>query len=186
MSDSAAEFLADIRRVLEGAKASADAALQQVPPARLHDRLGPESNSIVVVMRHLGGSMRSRWTDFRTTDGEKPNRNRDAEFHEEGANPDEAFATWEEGWHILFAALDSLLPAEWERVIRIRGEPHTVRQALLRQTYHASYHVGQIVLLARHAAGENWNTLTIPRGLSDAFREAMRAKFEGGGNDAKA
>ncbi len=173
-----AASIAEIRASFAALRSSADGAVAQVPPLLLHRRLDPDSNSIAVLMQHLAGNMRSRWSDFLTTDGEKPDRRRDAEFEDP---PDDARLreAWEEGWRTLFAALDALRPSDFARTVSIRGEPHTVHQAILRQLTHVAYHVGQIVLLAKHAAGPAWRTLTVPRGASDAHTAAVRAKHAG-------
>jgi hypothetical protein len=121
----------------------------------------------------VAGNLRSRWTDFLTTDGEKADRRRDAEFEREaGETRAQVMARWEQGWATLFATLDALAPADLLRTVTIRGEPHTVLQALQRQTTHYAYHVGQIVLLARHAAGPSWRSLSIPRGESKQYEVA--------------
>ena len=158
--------IADLRKY----RRLAEAALRQVPEDRLFDTIGPESNSIAVVMKHIAGNMRSRWTSFLTADGEKPDRERDSEF-EIGAADDAAAIRrrWDEGWELLFAALEPLTEADASRTITIRGEPHTVMEAIQRQLTHYAYHIGQIVFLARHAAGPRWHSLSIPKGQSKTF-----------------
>ena len=150
-------------------------AMAQAPDPALFAVLGPESNSIAIIVKHLSGNMRSRWTDFLTTDGEKPSRNRDSEFEAPPSTRPELLALWESGWENLFAALASLTDADLSRTVSIRGEPHSVLQAINRQIAHYSYHVGQIVFLARHYAGAPWTSLTIPRGQSAAVNAAMQA-----------
>jgi len=148
----------------------AEAALKQVPPDRLFTAIGPESNSIAVVMKHVSGNMRSRWTGFLSSDGEKPDRERDSEFEiGEGDDAASIRRRWDEGWDLLFAALEPLTEADLSRTITIRGEPHSVMEAIQRQLTHYAYHVGQIVFLARHAAGERWHSLSIPKGQSKTF-----------------
>ena len=145
-------------------KALTEKALGQVTDADFFRQVDPESNSIAVILKHLAGNMRSRWSDFLTTDGEKPDRDRDGEFVMEG--PDERAAIlqrWEEGWHLALSQCASLGREDETRVIYIRGEAHTVVRALERQLAHLAYHVGQIVFLAKHHAGTGWQTLTIPR-----------------------
>ena len=144
-------------------KGLADAAIARVSDDQLYVALDSEGNSIAVLMQHVSGNLRSRWTDFLTSDGEKPDRNRDAEFVEARLSRDALIRVWEDGWRILFTTLASLRPADEERTITIRGEPHTVPQAVLRQVSHYAYHVGQIVFLAKHLAGESWVSLSIPR-----------------------
>jgi len=141
----------------------AERALAQVDDDALAWSPGGESNSITVLIKHLSGNMVSRWTDFLTSDGEKPDRDRDAEFVEERLPRQELMARWERGWRALFATLDALRPGDLLRTVSIRGEPHTVIDAIERQLFHTSYHVGQIVYLAKARAGERWQSLTIPR-----------------------
>jgi hypothetical protein len=160
----AAEYLADSRIQFEKLKAQAEKAIAQVTDDQLHATLDPESNSIATIMRHMAGNLRSRFTDFLTTDGEKPDRNRDGEFEmERPLTRDELMAEWERGWGVLFSALEELRPDDLLRDVYIRGERHTVLQALQRQLTHHASHVGQIVLLAKHLAGPAWKTLSIPR-----------------------
>jgi hypothetical protein len=166
-------WLEDARRELRKYRTMAEEALAQVPEARWFDRLDGEANSLAVVMKHLAGNMRSRWTDFLTADGEKPDRDRDGEFEREPGDTSATIrARWDDGWRRLFAAVDALVPADLARSVRIRGEAHTVMQAVQRQLTHYAYHVGQIVLLAKHAAGPAWQTLSIPRGRSRDFEVA--------------
>ncbi|QBS36543.1 DUF1572 domain-containing protein [Thermaerobacter sp. FW80] len=141
----------------------AERALAQVDDDALAWSPGGESNSITVLIKHLSGNMVSRWTDFLTSDGEKPDRDRDAEFVEERLPRQELMERWERGWRALFATLDALRPDDLLRTVFIRGEPHTVIDAIERQLFHTSYHVGQIVYLAKARAGERWQSLTIPR-----------------------
>src|SRR5262245_22082235 len=165
-----AHYLADCLLQLRKIKAHAEKAIAQVQDEQLHAALDPEANSIAVLMKHLAGNMRSRWTDFLTSDGEKPDRNRDGEFE---SAPGEAraalFATWEDGWSRLFQSLSSLAPEDLSRSVRIRGEAHTVVEAINRQLTHYAAHVGQIVLLAKHYSGPHWKSLSIPRGKSKDF-----------------
>ena len=160
-------LLDDCLLQLRKLKAQADGALRQVDDVNLFRLLDDESNSIAIIMKHMAGNMRSRWTDFLTSDGEKPDRRRDDEFLI-GENEDRAriFAVWDEGWEIVLATIASLTPDDLGRTIRIRGEAHTVVEAINRQMTHYAAHVGQIVLLAKHFAGPRWQTLSIPRGKS--------------------
>ena len=165
-----AAFLEDAVRQLRKYKNLADRAIAQVPAADLFRALDAESNSIAVVMKHVAGNMRSRWTDFLTSDGEKPDRDRDSEFELDAADTHEALLErWETGWRLLFEALAAVSPADVLRTVPIRGEPHTVMQAINRQLTHYAYHVGQIVFLARHFAGKDWVSLSIPKGRSREF-----------------
>jgi hypothetical protein len=155
----------------------AEGAIAQVPPGRWSETLGPEENSVAVVMKHLAGNMRSRWREFLTTDGEKPDRDRDGEFEAgEADTPEAVRARWDEGWGMVFAAIEPLGEEDLGRVVTIRGEPHTVLQAVNRQLSHYSYHVGQIVLLARHFAGPGWRSLSIPKGKSREFEVSREGK----------
>lgn len=145
-------------------KAQADKAMAQIDDAQFFSTLDPDANSIALIVKHVTGNMRSRWTDFLTTDGEKPDRNRDTEFEREaGDTRASLMARWDAGWDLLFQTLISLQPSDIDRTVTIRGEPHTVLQAINRQVSHYSVHVGQIVLLAKHYAGPGWQTLSIPK-----------------------
>jgi hypothetical protein len=170
-------FLEDAILQLRKYKGLADAALAQISDADFFRSVDEESNSIAIVMKHVSGNMRSRWTDFLTTDGEKADRNRDSEF--EQGNDDTAAsvtARWKEGWGLLFAAVEGLSPSDLGRSVAIRGEPHTVLQAIQRQLTHYAYHVGQIVFLARHFAGTRWRSLSIPKGRSKDFDVARNGR----------
>ena len=163
-------YLDDALRQLRKLKAQADQALAQTTDEDLFATLDQESNSIALIMKHLAGNMRSRWTDFLTTDGEKPDRERDREF-EVGPNDtrEQVVSEWNHGWAVLFEAISSLTPVDLAKTVRIRGESHSVIEAINRQTSHYAAHVGQIVLLAKHYAGARWRTLSIPRGKSKEF-----------------
>jgi len=166
-------FLEDAVLQLRKYKGLADGALAQVADADLFRSVDAESNSIAIVMKHVAGNMKSRWTDFLTTDGEKPDRDRDAEFEAEtGDTRASVAARWEEGWRLLFSATEGLSPSDLSRTVAIRGEPHTVLQAIQRQLTHYAYHVGQNVFLARHFAGPRWRSLSIPKGRSKDFEVA--------------
>jgi len=147
--------------------------MAQCPDEGLFAVLDGESNSIAIVVKHMAGNMRSRWTDFLTTDGEKPDRHRDTEFDEPPATRAELLAMWEAGWSCLFAALEPLSDADLSRTVTIRTEPHSVMQAINRQIAHYSYHVGQIVYLAKHFSGERWKALTVPKRESAEFNAAV-------------
>ncbi len=156
-------------------KGLAERAMAQVPDDALFATLDSQSNSIAIVVKHIAGNLRSRWTDFLTSDGEKPYRDRDSEFEAPPASRAEMMSLWEAGWNCLFAALDSLSDADLGRQITIRTEPHSILQAINRQLAHIPYHVGQIVFLARHFAGAGWTSLSIPRGQSAAFNASVAA-----------
>lgn len=166
----AEEYHQDILRQLRKYKALGEAAMAQVSDEQLLAAPGAESNSIGLIVKHMAGNMRSRWRDFLTSDGEKPDRDRDREFVQAGSESRESvLQQWQEGWSCTFAALEGLQPADFTRMVTIRGEAHSVLQAINRQVTHYAYHVGQIVYLAKHHAGENWQSLSIPRGRSRDF-----------------
>ena len=167
----AAEFLSAIINAFEANKRLADRAIEQVPDDKLHVALDANTNSIAVIMKHVAGNLTSRWTDFLTSDGEKPERNRDSEFVDDFGGRAELLATWSRGWDCLLKSLNSLTPEDLEATVTIRGEPHSVPLALSRSLGHTCYHIGQIVQVARIQAGEKWNTLTIPRGGSEQFNQ---------------
>ena len=170
MDDLGRQYLDDAIRELRKYKAFAERAAAQVEDEAWFRTLDPEGNSIALVMKHMTGNMRSRWTDFLTTDGEKPDRNRDSEFETEDSDTAASIRKrWEDGWARVFAALEALEPDDLGRTVTIRGERHTVLQAINRQLTHYASHVGQIVFLAKHLAGERWQTLSIPRGKSREF-----------------
>lgn len=158
-------------------KKRCERAAAQVSEDDLFNALEGNPVSIAVLMKHVGGNHRSRWRDFLTTDGEKSDRERDAEFVVDGETPTSIRAHWDEGWRITLDTLDSLEPADLEKVITIRGEPHTVVQALTRNLTHLAYHTGQIVHLARHFAGDSWQTLSVAVGESDAHNARMREEW---------
>src|SRR5436190_19334917 len=151
----------------------ADRAIAQTSDRDLHAALDPNTNSIVVIMKHMAGNMISRWTEFLTTDGEKPNRHRDEEFIDRFTSRMEEMEYWERGWAVLFKTIESLTADDLAKTVHIRGEAHSAIGAIQRQLCHYGYHVGQIVLIARHHAKDQWKTLTILRGESDAFNRTM-------------
>jgi hypothetical protein len=150
-------------------KALAEGAMRQVGDEELHRAGGDAANSIAVIVQHIAGNLTSRFTDFLTADGEKPWRDRDAEFVDRQATRGELMAAWEEGWRVLFAALADLADNNASRQIIVRGQPWRVDEALLRALAHASYHVGQIVHIAKTFRGDGWQTLSIPKGGSAAY-----------------
>jgi hypothetical protein len=168
-------FLKDSLAVFRHYKRLAERAMEQVSDADLFTELGPETNSIAIVIKHMAGNMRSRWTDFLTTDGEKPDRNRDSEFEAPPQTRAEVLELWEQGWECMFNAIEPLTDADLARTVFIRGEAHSVMQAINRQVAHYQYHIGQIVLLARHFAGDRWQSLSIPRKGSAEFNRKVAA-----------
>lgn len=157
-------------------KKLAERAMEQVTDQQLCAVLDEEMNSIAIIVKHMYGNMRSRWTDFLTSDGEKPNRNRDSEFEEPPSSREGLMKMWEEGWRHVFAALGPLTDADMSRTVTIRGEAHSVMQAINRQIAHYAYHCGQVVLLAKHFKGSEWKSLTVPRNRSAEFNQRVLAK----------
>lgn len=168
-------YLQDSLAVFRYYKHLGERAIAQVPDQQLTIALDPESNSIAIVVKHMVGNMRSRWTDFLTTDGEKPNRNRDTEFELPPTTREALLESWEEGWSLIFAALEPLTEADLARTITIRGEPHSVMQAINRQVAHYAYHTGQIVALAKHLQSDHWQSLSVPRNRSAEFNQKVAA-----------
>ena len=180
MDDSiASQYLDEARRQFHGYKRLGESAISQLKDEELFFTLDPESNSVAIVIKHLAGNMRSRFMDFLTSDGEKPDRHRDQEFEMESRpTRDEVMKLWEKGWEYVFSALASLQPEDVTRTVYIRGEAHTVLQAMNRQIAHYAYHVGQIVYLAKHIRSAEWKSLSIPRGKSEEVNQKMRAKVK--------
>jgi hypothetical protein len=158
----------------------ADEAAAQLPDEKLHVALDPSTNSVAVIMKHVAGNLRSRWTDFLTTDGEKSWRNRDDEFVDSYQSRDEVVEYWEAGWNCLFTQLGSLKAEDLLKTVTIRSEPHSVPLAIHRTLAHCGYHVGQIVMIARILAGDEWETITIPRGGSAAYNKKVWGKGHSG------
>jgi hypothetical protein len=169
-------YLRDVTARFRQTKDLADRALAQVRDEDLTAVLDPESNSLATIARHLAGSLRSRWTDFLTTDGEKPDRDRDSEFEPGTISRQDLLSRWNEGWNHLFVTLAALTEDDLTRTVTIRAEPHSVVGAIDRSLTHCAYHVGQIVFLAKHLAGGHWKTLSVPRGGTRAFNEKMFGK----------
>jgi uncharacterized protein DUF1572 len=171
-----ATYLIEVAEGYRVLKKQAEDAIAQVGDDELFARLDPESNSIAVIMRHMCGNMRSRWTDFLTTDGEKPDRDRDGEFEDPPYRTRaRLLEEWEAGWRCLESAIAELRSADLGRTIHIDGKPLTVLRALERATRHYAVHVGQIVLLAKHGRGSEWRSLSIPRGQSRTYTGTTRA-----------
>lgn len=167
-------YLEDSITLFEQYKKLAERAMEQISEEQLFAALDPEMNSIAVIVKHLAGNMISRWTGFLTSDGEKPDRDRDAEFENPPQTRQALMELWNRGWACVFSALEPLTDADMNRTITIRGEAHSVLQAMNRQLGHYAYHVGQIVFLAKHFQSERWKSLTIPRGQSKQFTERVR------------
>jgi uncharacterized damage-inducible protein DinB len=170
-----ASYLEDVRPLFAHYKKIGEGALAQISDSDLTAKLDPEMNSVAQIVKHMAGNMCSRWTGFPEADGEKPNRNRDAEFEAPPATRAELMKLWEEGWACMFHALEPLTDADLSRETFIRGERHSIVQAINRQLTHYSYHVGQIVFLAKHLQSANWKSLSVPRGHSAAFNADVAA-----------
>jgi len=167
-------YLEEACRQMRGHKRMGEGAMSQLKDEDFFVTLDPESNSVAILIKHLAGNMRSRFTDFLTTDGEKPDRFRDQEFElASSTTRADVMQWWEEGWACVFAAIDPLKPEDVMRIVPIRGEPHTVLQAVNRQIAHYAQHIGQIVLLAKHLRSSGWKTLSIPRGRSEEFKKVV-------------
>lgn len=176
-------YLEEACRQFRGHKRMGEAAMAQLKDTEFFVTLDPESNSVAILVKHLAGNMRSRFTDFLSTDGEKPDRFRDQEFELTPATTRaDVMKWWEEGWARVLGAIESLKPEDVMRTVTIRGEPHTVLQAVNRQIAHYAQHVGQIVFLAKHLRSSEWKTLSIPRGKSEEFKQhkPMAQKYDKG------
>lgn len=180
-TDLASHYLDEVQRQLRGYKRLGEGAMAQLQDQELFVTLDPESNSVAVLVKHLAGNMRSRFTDFLTTDGEKPDRHRDQEFE---LKPDTTRADvtrwWKEGWGYVFSAVAALRPEDLLRTVIIRAEPHTVMQALNRALAHYAAHTAQIIFLAKHLRSSQWQTLSVPRGKSEEFNAKAREEYEKG------
>jgi Protein of unknown function (DUF1572) len=166
-------YMVDSLDLLRYYKKLAERAMEQVSDQQLYTTLDGEMNSIALVVKHMAGNMRSRWTDFLTSDGEKPDRDRDSEFVDPPATREALLQVWENGWTIVFQALEPLSDSDLGRTVTIRGEAHSVMQAINRQIAHYAHHVGQIVLLAKHFAHDRWQSLSVPRNRSVDFNRQV-------------
>jgi hypothetical protein len=163
---------------LQKIKKLADKSIEQLTDEQLHVTIDPDANSVAVLMRHMAGNMRSRWINFLTSDGEKPDRMRDREFEDPQQSRADLVAEWEHGWRCVFDALTPLTDADLHRTVMIRGEAHSVYKAISRQVAHYAGHAYQILLLAKHLLGPQWKTLSIPRGQSEEFNRRMLARLK--------
>lgn len=175
-TDIASEFVNSAIASFRANKDWADKAIAQLHDDKLHVTLDENTNSVAVIMKHLGGNLKSRWTDFLTTDGEKEWRNRDDEFVDSFSGRQQVVDHWKEGWTSLFEALAALQPQDLSKSVTIRGEAHSVPLAIHRSLAHCAYHIGQIIMVARILAGDEWETITIPRGESASFNKTVWAK----------
>lgn len=175
--DIGTAYLTDVIRNFHSYKKLAEEALAQTSDSDIFRLIDPDANSIAILIKHMAGNMRSRWTDFLTTDGEKPNRHRDREFEiDPGTTHEEVMKWWEEGWQCVFGAVVPLKPEDLNRKVFIAGREHTVLQAITRQLLHYAGHVNQIVLLAKHFRGTEWKSLSIPKGQSETFARQFEQK----------
>lgn len=166
-------YIEDSVTLFRQTKKITDTAMAQLDDEQLYAALDGESNSIAVIVKHMAGNMRSRWTDFLTADGEKPDRDRESEFQDPPAAREALLHLWEQGWNCLFHALEPLTDADLTRTITIRGEAHSVMQAINRQMAHYSLHCGQIIFLSKHFCGTGWKSVSVPRGASAQFNEKV-------------
>ena len=168
-------YIEDSLSLFRHYKKMSESAMEQISDQQLFTALDEEMNSIAIIVKHMAGNMRSRWTDFLTSDGEKPDRNRDTEFVAPPKTRADLLRVWNEGWERVFSALEPLSDADLEREVLIRNEPHSVMQAISRQIAHYAYHCGQIVFLAKHLKGAEWKTLSVPRNKSAEFNRKVLA-----------
>jgi uncharacterized damage-inducible protein DinB len=171
-------YLECVKEIFFNMKRLAERAMEQLNLDELHYSPNQESNSIAILVKHLNGNMRSRFTDFLTADGEKPNRNRDMEFEGRYDSKNDLLKAWNEGWEVVFHTLSGLTEEDLLKTVYIRGEPHSVLQAIERQVVHYSHHIGQIVFLAKQIKNEQWKTLSIPRRQSNQLNETMTGNTE--------
>ena len=163
------DFIDSISAEYRRYKKLGEGALAQATDAELSRDSGPEDNSLAMLVWHIAGNLKSRFTDFETADGEKPWRNRDEEFDPRTVSRSELMAKWDDGWKVVFSALDALTDESLNKVVTIRQQPLSIHQALHRSIAHTSYHVGQMVYIAKAFRGHDWKTLSIPRGASSDF-----------------
>ena len=166
-------FIADVIAVLRSQKRIAERAVEQLTDDQLHVALTEHTSCVAVIMKHLAGNMKSRWTDFLTSDGEKPWRHRDGEFIDEAQSREQLMETWEAGWACALQALGSPDDGDLDKQVTVRGRPQAARGAILGQLSHYGYHVGQIVLVAQVVAKDRWQTLSIPRGESEEYNKRV-------------
>ena len=180
MPDISTAYLDDLFRSLRGHKRLADNAIAQLNDQQFFAAPDPEDNSVAIIVKHVSGNLRSRFTDFLHSDGEKPDRKRDQEFELSGdATRAQVMAAWEQHWQLLFETINSLHPEDLERTVTIRAQPHSVLQALNRAMSHLAYHTGQIVWLAKHWKGAEWQSLSVPKGQSEQHNARMIEKHKG-------
>jgi SHS2 domain-containing protein len=180
MKDVLENFLSETISAFRSYKMLAEKAMEQVSNEEFFAAIDAEANSIAIIVKHLGGNLRSRWTDFLTTDGEKADRNRDAEFVAAAETRESLMESWENGWRVLLDSLESLRAEDLSRIVKIRGEDYTVVKAANRALAHTAYHIGQITLLAKHFRSSEWETLSIPKNKSAEFNAYLAEKEDKG------
>lgn len=176
MSDFIENYHADALKSFRNYKKLAERAIEQISDEEFFALIDPEANSIAVVIKHIAGNLHSRWRDFLTSDGEKDDRDRDTEFELSDDSREKLMEFWETGWQTLFDNIEPLTGEDFSRTITIRSEPHSVVEAINRQLTHYSYHVGQIVLLAKHFRSTGWKTLSVPKNRSAVFNQFLAEK----------
>jgi hypothetical protein len=169
MESTGNNYLSSVKNLFSYYKTLGDRAIEMLNDEQIHWQYNQESNSVAIIIKHIAGNSLSRWTDFLTTDGEKPWRDRDLEFEDTPASTEDLLALWNKGWQCIYNSIDTLTEEDLMRTVYIRKESHTVIEAINRQLAHLPYHVGQIVYIAKMVAAENWTPLTIPKGQSKAF-----------------
>lgn len=180
MNDIISNYHADAIQSFANYKKLAERAIEQVSDEDFFALIDPEANSIALIVKHIAGNLRSRWTDFLTTDGEKDFRDRDSEFELTGDSRESLMAFWESGWKVLFDNIEPLTVEDFSRKVTIRGEPHSICEALNRQMTHYAYHIGQIVFLAKHFRSSEWRTLSVPKNRSSEFNQFLADKQAAG------
>ena len=170
------QYHSDALQSFRNYKKLAERAIEQVSDEEFFATIDEEANSIALIVKHIAGNLRSRWTDFLTTDGEKPDRNRDTEFEVIEDTRESLTKYWEDGWQILFDAIEPLSEEDFSKAVTIRGQPHSIVEAINRQLTHYSYHIGQIVLLAKHFRSSEWKTLSIAKNRSAEFNRHVGEK----------
>ena len=180
MNEIISNYHADALRSFRNYKKLAERAIEQIDDEDFFALIDPEANSVALIVKHIAGNLNSRWRDFLTSDGEKPDRNRDTEFELIGDSRDTLMRFWETGWQTLLENVEPLTADDFSRIVTIRGEPHTVVEAINRQLTHYAYHVGQIVLLAKHFQSSEWKTLSVPKNRSAEFNRFLADKQDSG------
>jgi hypothetical protein len=173
MGDFIRDYRQEALQSFRNYKTLADRSIEQVSDEQFFTAIDSESNSIAVIVKHIAGNLHSRWRDLLTSDGEKPDRNRDSEFEIIVDTRESLIEFWETGWQTLFDAIEPLTEGDFSKTVRIRGEPHTIVEAINRQLTHYSYHVGQIVFLAKHLRSTDWKTLSVPRNKSSDYNQHL-------------